>query len=64
MVHKSTQNPRKQVIQSIPSPKAEPFKQQLAKLGYERIEESQDPEKCIDRAMENYMKLGYSKEMD
>ena len=50
------------LIQSIPSPKAEPFKQWLAKVGYERIEESQDPEKSIDRAMESYMKLGYSKE--
>lgn len=50
------------LIQSIPSPKAEPFKQWLAKVGYERIEESQDPEKSIDRAMENYLKLGYSKE--
>lgn len=42
------------LIQSIPSPKAEPFKQWLAKTGYERIEEIQDPEKSIDRAMENY----------
>ncbi len=50
------------MIQSIPSPKAEPFKQWLAKTGYERIEEIQDPEKSIDRAMENYLKLGYSKE--
>jgi hypothetical protein len=50
------------LIQSIPSPKAEPFKQWLAKVGYERIEESQDPEMSIDRAMENYLKLGYSKE--
>lgn len=50
------------LIQSIPSPKAEPFKQWLARVGYERIEESQDPEKTIDRAMENYLKLGYSKE--
>jgi hypothetical protein len=50
------------LIQSIPSPKAEPFKQWLAKVGYQRVEESQDPEKTIDRAMENYMKLGYSKE--
>jgi hypothetical protein len=49
------------LIQSIPSPKAEPFKQWLAKVGYERIDESQDPEKSIDRAMENYLKLGYSK---
>ena len=50
------------LIQSIPSPRAEPFKQWLAKVGYERIEESQDPEKSIDRAMENYLKQGYSKE--
>ncbi len=50
------------LIQSIPSPKAEPFKQWLAKVGYERIEESQDPEISIDRAMANYLKLGYSKE--
>ena len=50
------------LIQSIPSPKAEPFKQWLAKTGYERIEEIQDPEKSIDRAMENYLRLGYSKE--
>lgn len=48
------------LIQSIPSPKAEPFKQWLAKVGYERIEESQDPEKSIDRAMEGYLKLGYT----
>ena len=45
------------LIQSIPSPKAEPFKQWLAKVGYERIEESQNPELSIDRAMENYLKL-------
>lgn len=50
------------LIQSIPSPKAEPFKQWLAKVGYERIEENEDPEIGIDRAMENYLKLGYSKE--
>jgi hypothetical protein len=43
------------LIQSIPSPKAEPFKVWLAKTGYERIEEIQDPEKSIDRAMENYL---------
>jgi DNA-damage-inducible protein D len=49
------------LIQSIPSLNAEPFKQWLAKVGYERIEESQDPEISIDRAMENYLKLGYSK---
>jgi hypothetical protein len=50
------------LIQSVPSPKAEPFKLWLAKVGYERIEETQDPEKSIDRAMESYLKLGYSKE--
>ncbi len=50
------------LIQSVPSPKAEPFKQWLAKVGYERIEESQNPELSIDRAMENYLTLGYSKE--
>ncbi len=46
------------LIQSIPSPKAEPFKQWLAKTGYERIEEIQDPEKSIDRAMENLPAVG------
>jgi len=50
------------LIQSIPSPKAEPFKQWLAKVGYERIEESQNPELSIDRAMETYLRLGYSKD--
>ena len=50
------------LIQSIPSPKAEPFKQWLAQVGYERVEETQDPEKTIDRAMGNYLKLGYSKD--
>lgn len=50
------------LIQSIPSPKAEPFKQWLANVGYQRIEESQDPELSIDRAMQNYLQLGYSKE--
>jgi hypothetical protein len=50
------------LIQSIPSPKAEPFKQWLAKIGYERIEEAENPEMTIDRAMEDYLKLGYSKE--
>jgi BRO family, N-terminal domain len=50
------------IIQSIPSSKAEPFKLWLAKVGYERIEESQNPELSIDRAMENYLSLGYSKE--
>ncbi len=49
------------LIQSIPSPKAEPFKVWLAKAGYERIEETEDPEKAFDRAMETYLKKGYSK---
>jgi hypothetical protein len=49
------------IIQSIPSPKAEPFKIWLAKVGYERIEETEDPEKGFDRAMETYFKKGYSK---
>ncbi len=48
------------LIQSIPSPKAEPFKMWLAKVGYERIEETEDPEKAFDRAMETYLKKGYS----
>ncbi|RLD90058.1 MAG: hypothetical protein DRJ09_05335 [Bacteroidetes bacterium] len=48
------------LIQSIPSPKAEPFKIWLAKVGYERIEETEDPEKAFDRAMETYLKKGYS----
>ncbi|MCH8318590.1 MAG: Bro-N domain-containing protein [Bacteroidetes bacterium] len=49
------------LIQSIPSPKAEPFKMWLAKVGNERIEETQDPELSIERAMETYLKKGYSK---
>jgi len=49
------------VIQSIPSPKAELFKLWLAKVGYERIEETEDPELAFDRAMETYLKKGYSK---
>lgn len=49
------------IIQSIPSPKAEPFKIWLAKVGYERIEETEDPEIAFDRAMETYLKKGYSK---
>lgn len=48
------------LIQSIPSPKAEPFKLWLAQLGKERLEEMQDPELTIDRALEQYLKLGYS----
>ena len=50
------------LIQSIPSPKAEPFKLWLAKVGYERIEETEDPELAMDRAMKTYLKKGYSKE--
>ncbi len=50
------------LIQSIPSPKAEPFKIWLAKVGYERIEETEDPELAFDRAMATYLKKGYSKE--
>jgi len=50
------------LIQSIPSPKAEPFKLWLAKVGYERIEETEDPELAFDRAMKPYLKKGYSKE--
>ena len=48
------------VIQSIPSPKAEPFKQWLAKVGYERMQEISDPSQSIDRARENWQKLGRS----
>ncbi len=48
------------IIQSIPSPKAEPFKQWLAKVGYERIQEMNDPEISIDRARENWKKYGRS----
>lgn len=48
------------IIQSIPSPKAEPFKQWLAKTGYERMQEIQDPEMSLDRARENWQKLGRS----
>lgn len=48
------------IIQSIPSPKAEPFKQWLAKVGYERMKEIADPEQSIERARENWQKLGRS----
>jgi len=48
------------LIQSIPSPKAEPFKVWLAKVASERLDEMQDPELTIDRAMEQYLQLGYS----
>ena len=50
------------IIQSIPSPKAEPFKRWLAQVGRERIEETIDPELTIDRALETYLKKGYSRE--
>ena len=50
------------LIQSIPSPKAEPFKLWLAKVARERIDEIEDPEIGIDRLMETYLKKGYSKE--
>lgn len=50
------------IIQSIPSPKAEPFKLWLARVGAERIEETIDPEQAIDRALETYQKKGYSDE--
>ncbi|MCF8409201.1 MAG: hypothetical protein K9G36_09525 [Crocinitomicaceae bacterium] len=48
------------LIQSIPSPKAEPFKLWLAQVGSERLDEMEDPEISIDRALENYRRLGYS----
>ena len=48
------------IIQSIPSPKAEPFKLWLAAVGSERIDETIDPELSIDRAIQNYRRLGYS----
>jgi len=48
------------LIQSIPSPKAEPFKQWLAKVGYERMQEIQDPEMSLERARENWQKFGRS----
>ena len=50
------------IIQSIPSPKAEPFKLWLAEVGRERIDETIDPELAIDRALETYLKKGYSRE--
>jgi prophage antirepressor-like protein len=48
------------LIQSIPSPKAEPFKQWLAKVGYERLQEIQDPSLSMDKARENWQKMGRS----
>ena len=50
------------IIQSIPSPKAEPFKLWLAQVGRERIEETINPELTIDRALETYLKKGYTRE--
>lgn len=50
------------IIQSVPSPKAEPFKAWLAMVGRERIEETIDPEQAIDRALETYLKKGYSED--
>ena len=50
------------LIQAIPSPNAEPFKLWLAQVGYERLEENDDPELTIDRALETYLAKGYSKE--
>lgn len=50
------------LVQSIPSPKAEPFKQWLAQVGDERIEETEDPERALDRAMETYLKKGEYKQ--
>jgi len=50
------------LLQSIPSPKAEPFKLWLARVGYERIEETEDPELAFDRAMKTYLRKGYSRE--
>ena len=50
------------IIQSIPSPKAEPFKLWLAEVGRDRIEETIDPELTIDRALETYLKKGYTRE--
>ena len=50
------------IIQSIPSPKAEPFKMWLAEVGKERIDEIIDPELTIDRALETYLKKGYTRE--
>ena len=50
------------IIQSIPSPKAEPFKMWLAQVGRDRIEETIDPELTIDRALETYLKKGYTRE--
>ena len=50
------------IIQSIPSPNAEPFKLWLAQVGYERLEETADPELAINRALKTYLQKGYSRE--
>lgn len=50
------------LIQSVPSPKAEPLKLWLARVGYERMRETEDPELAMDRAMQTYLKKGYSKD--
>ncbi|MEK9143467.1 MAG: BRO family protein [Patescibacteria group bacterium] len=50
------------IIQSIPSPNAEPFKLWLARVGYERLEETSDPELAINRALKTYLQKGYSRE--
>jgi len=50
------------LIQSVPSPKAEPFKLWLARVGYERLEETADPELAINRALKTYLRKGYSRE--
>ena len=50
------------LIQSIPSPNAEPFKLWLARVGYERLEETADPELAISRALKTYLQKGYSQE--
>ncbi len=50
------------IIQSIPSPKAEPFKLWLARVGYERLEETADPELAINRALKTYLQKGYSQQ--
>lgn len=50
------------LIQSVPSPNAEPFKLWLARVGYERLEETADPELAINRALKTYLRKGYSPE--
>lgn len=50
------------IVQSVPSPKAEPFKMWLARVGRERIDETIDPEQAIDRALETYLKKGYDED--